>query len=224
MLNCHQEDENVTATPCVTTDWKDVRGCMTKLTEKDCVVLGLMIGLVGPACEYLKSERGFYATVRDTLTQVKESFLIDDEADYNLVNIGKVTVSQFLPLYSVKFHTRRFCIYLPWFLASYLRGAKAMCHYAVISCFIMEVCVMAISRSFLGFLFPLIGITDHLFVLILRYLTLTAQAYGCSECYWKTLSKFFIFIPQTLISIIDFIRNYGSEEQERDKKGRYARK
>ena len=224
MLNCHQGDENATVTKCNTADWADLRSCMAKLSEKDCIVLGLMLGLVGPSCEYLKTDNGVYATLLDTMEQVKESFKFNEDAEYNFAIAGQTFISQFLPLYEDQFRKTHFFIFVPWFLISYIWGSKGSCHMAVIGCFTMELGTTAVSRSFVGFLLPLMGISEHCFCLILRYITLIAQGYGCSDCYWKFISKFVLFIPQTLLYLMDFIRGYGKDELGRDNKGRFSRK
>ena len=219
LLNCHQQDENKTVSVCSTSDWKEVRGCLGKLSENDCVVYALMIGLVGPACEYLKTDNGFVATITDTFNQVKESFTIEYKEDYNFVNIGKTFISNILPLYESQFRKSRFGFYLPWFILSYFRGNAFMCHYAV-----LEIIILAISRSFLGFIFPLMGITNQMLSLVLRYFTLAAQAYWCSMCYWKFVLKIILFIPQIFITLLDFIRSFGNDDRERDKNGRFTKR
>ena len=182
------------------------------------------MGLVGPACAYLKTDNGFIAAVVDTWDQVKLSFVIDENEQFSLSHLGKIVVSQFLPMYRREFHLREFTCFPAWFVFSFLYGGATRCHLAVVGLFFLEVTVVSIRRSILGFLFSLIYGGDHLFVLFLRYITFIVQAHGCSDCYSKTIASVLLFIPNAFLDLIDYLRSYGNFHELRDSKGRFIRK
>ena len=224
LLNCEQEDANEPVITCNNSDWKITKQCLAKLSDSDVLTYSLMMGLVGPTCTYLKTENGFYSAVVDTWEQVKLSFTIYENEQFTMSYLGKVAISQFLPMYRHEFYLRQFSGFPLWFISSYIYGGATRCHLAVVGLFCLEVIIVAIRRSFLGFIFSLIYGGDHLFVLILRYITAIVQAYGCSDCYTKMIATILFFIPNTILDFIDYLRTMSTTDLDRDSRGRFTRK
>lgn len=167
LLNCEQEDSNRQVISCNTSDWKDTKSCVLLLSEKDAMNLSLMMGLVAPLCKYLEGDNGFYASILDTYEQVKLSFTLNEQhREITMSHIGKIVVSQTLPMYGSEFYSHQFIIFPLWFIFAYLFGGTTCCHMAVIGLFTLEVLTVAIRRSYLGFIFSLFYLSDHVMFLI----------------------------------------------------------
>lgn len=197
---------------------------MGKLSETDAITYGLMLGTVGPLCTYLDGENGMVSAFWDFVNQVKISFSFDENDEFSMSSLGKTIVANFLPLYPAQFYSRQFLFIFCWFLFSLLFGGATSCHLAVVGLFVVESLVLVIRRSYLGFIFQLLIINDHQLVIILRYITLYAQYYGCSKCYWDSIAYIVFFFPKALLIAIDWVRGLRGGEFLRDNNGRFAKK
>ena len=178
MLNCEQTERNATIVGCSSADWSDIRGCVSKLSEKDAVTYGLFLGIVGPLCTYLENDIGVKAAFYDMIDQVKASFYFDETKDFSFSYLGKVITGNFLPLYTKEFYSREFLVLCIWGFLSALFGGSTSCHMAIVGLFIIEIIILFFRRSYLGFIFELIFLGDHLLIILLLNTTGVPNAIG----------------------------------------------
>lgn len=224
LLNCEQADSNVTVVPCTSGDWSDIRGCLGKLQEKDAITYALMIGLVGPLCTYLERDMGPAAALWDLVAQVKKSFIFEDHQEISFTYIGKVVVSNIFPMYQNEFYSREFLVIFVWFVLSLIFGGTTSCHMAVLGLLLIEIIILLLRRSYLGFILELIFFGDHVLLLIFRYITLYVQYHGCGKCYWETIAYFIFFVPKSMLIAMDWLRSLNGAESVRDIRGRFTKK
>lgn len=182
------------------------------------------MGLVGPLCTYMEADHGPWASVLDMFEQVKKSFTFEETGEFSLNFLGKIVVSNFLPIYKTEFYSRQFIVILIWFLLAVIYGSSSSCHLAVFALALVEILILLVSRSYLGFILDLLFYGDHVLVLFFRYLTLYSQYHGCGKCYWETVAYIIFFVPKSLLIVTDWLRGIGGSDFLRDSKGRFSKK
>ena len=221
-------DNNETVVPCTMSNFSDIRPCAAKLNENDLVTYSLMVSFVAPLCTYLERPPGLLQLLKDLAREVMKSFTFNEpnqSSQQFFIDAGKVIVSHFIPIYSQQFIDSQFVVFPLWALCSWFLAKDSSCTYAVVATLLLELTMAAVRLSFLSILFSITIINYHTAVLILRIITCVFQGAGCGLCYFHAVSLIFIFLPQQMLKLLDWIKNYGQmKSQSRNDNGQFSKR